>query len=90
MHIIALKNKKVKTNLKNKGENMDNETGTNLVFLYDKIKELQIIQNFIRENTTVNENGKLEAGLLFGSELINLIKYIDTDFYNELQHRTNK
>lgn len=66
------------------------QESSNLFFIYEKIEELKIIQNFIRENTTLNEDGKIETGFLFGSDLLKLIKYIDTDFYNELQHRAKQ
>ena len=55
------------------------------VEVYEKIAELNSIKRLIKDNIQKNEDGKLEISLFFGEDLIKLIKYIDIEFYNELQ-----
>lgn len=53
--------------------------------IYEQIVELRTIKNFIKHNVEKNENENLKIDYYFGEHLLNLIKYIDTEFYNELQ-----
>lgn len=55
------------------------------VEIYEKIAELNSIKRLIKDNIQKNEDGKLEISLFFGEDLLKLIKYIDIEFYNELQ-----
>lgn len=71
-------------------EKTSQDNSSVLLDLFEQMKELQIIKNFIRENTIVNKDRKVETGLFFGSELLNLIKYIDKDFYQELQRKAKQ
>ena len=55
------------------------------VEVYEKIAELNSIKRLIKDNIQKNEDAKLEISLFFGEDLLKLIKYIDIEFYNELQ-----
>ena len=68
-------------------EKINQGNSDTLFTLYENMKELQIIKNFIKENTFKNEKDEVATGLYFGSELLNLLKYIDKDFYKELQQK---
>ena len=54
------------------------------VELYEEILKLRTIKKFIKHNVEKDDKG-LKTDYYFGENLLNLIKYIDTEFYNELQ-----
>jgi hypothetical protein len=45
----------------------------------------EIIKNYIKDKISKDENGELKGDLFFTEDLLKLIKYIDKEFYNELQ-----
>ena len=58
--------------------------------IYEKISELSSIKKLIKDNIKINEDGKLETKLFFAEDLVKLIKYIDIEFYKELQQGVDK
>ena len=65
------------------------ENKDQLIDIYIKIYDTQIklnaIKNLIKDSTTV-ENGTVKiSNIFFTDNLINLIKYTDEEFYNELK-----
>lgn len=50
----------------------------------------KIVKRFIKDNVYINENEKLETDMFFGENLLKIIKYIDAEFYKELQQRVDK
>ena len=53
--------------------------------VYEQIAELKSIKRLIKDNIKKNEDGKIEISIFFNEDLLKLIKYIDEEFYNELQ-----
>lgn len=53
--------------------------------IYNQIAELNSIKRLIKDNVKKNEDGKIEISMFFADDLLKLIKYIDIEFYNELQ-----
>lgn len=70
---------------------MDKEENMNItesfVYLVTQLNELKAIKECIRKNTVISKDGRAEISLFFGNELLNLIKYIDVDFYKELKQQ---
>ena len=58
--------------------------------IYEQISELKSIKRLIKDNVRKNDDGKLEINMFFADDLLKLIKYIDTEFYNELQQGVDK
>ena len=55
------------------------------LMIYEEISELNSIKRLIKDNVRTNEDGKIEISMFFADDLLKLIKYIDTKFYDELQ-----
>ena len=55
--------------------------------LYDELTKYKILKNFIKENIKIDDKGKVETNFYIADDLVKLIKYIDKNFYNELEQQ---
>ena len=58
------------------------------VRIYDTFKELEAIKELIKDNVIYENNElKCKSILSFAEDLLKLIKYTDTEFYNKLKQQ---
>jgi len=70
-------------------EETKNETNSYLEFV-KAYMVLSYIRNLIRDKSIIEDGEVKIKSLYFTDELINLIKYTDKEFYNELQQKAEQ
>lgn len=55
-----------------------------------ELYKYEILKNVIKSNIEIDKKGIITADYRLGEEIVKVIKYADTKFYNELQQRAEQ